>query len=70
MPLFVRAGAIIPLDPVRQYVDEPVAEPTTIRIYRGADGSFSLYHDDGISQKYLQGAGTWTKFVWHDAPRS
>ena len=56
MPIYVRAGAIIPVDPVRQYTSEPVTEPTTLRVYRGADGQFTLYEDDGISQEYLQGA--------------
>ena len=55
MPIYVRAGAIIPFDPVRQYTDEPVSEPTTLRVYRGADGEFTLYDDDGISQDYLRG---------------
>jgi alpha-glucosidase/alpha-D-xyloside xylohydrolase len=53
MPIFVRAGAILPLDPVRQYTSEAVGEPTTLRTYRGADGQYTLYEDDGISQDYL-----------------
>ena len=69
MPLYVRAGGIIPFDPVRQYADEPVTEPTTIRVYRGADGTFVLYDDDGRSLDYLHGAGTWTGFSWNDAQR-
>jgi alpha-glucosidase/alpha-D-xyloside xylohydrolase len=69
MPLYVRAGAIIPFDPIRQFVDEPVNEPTTIRIYTGADGSFVLYDDDGTSLDYQHGAGTWTAFAWNDARR-
>ena len=66
MPVYVRAGAIIPVDPVRQYMDQQVDDPTTIRIYPGADGSFTLYEDDGISQEYLHGAVRTTEFVWHD----
>jgi alpha-glucosidase (family GH31 glycosyl hydrolase) len=69
MPIYVRAGAIIPLDPVRQYVDEPVNEPMIVRVYRGADGRFVLYEDDGVSLDYLQGAGRWTAFAWSDAER-
>ena len=69
MPIYVRAGAIIPVDPVRQYADEPVSEPTTLRVYRGADGQFTLYEDDGISQAYLQGTGTWTRLTWNDRAR-
>jgi alpha-glucosidase (family GH31 glycosyl hydrolase) len=51
MPIYVRAGAIIPLDPVRQSMDEPIGEPTTIRIYSGASGRFRWYEDDGASQE-------------------
>ncbi len=69
MPLYVRAGAIIPFDPVRQYMDEPVSDPTTIRVYRGADGHFVMYDDDGKSLEYLHGAGMWTSFHWNDAQR-
>jgi len=66
MPIYVRAGAIIPFDPVRQYTSEPVNEPTTLRIYRGADGEYTLYEDDGISQDYLKARGTWTGMTWND----
>lgn len=66
MPIYVRAGAIIPFDPIRQYVDEPVKEPTTLRIYTGADGDFTLYEDDGNSQEYLKGKGSWTRITWND----
>jgi alpha-glucosidase/alpha-D-xyloside xylohydrolase len=67
MPIYVRAGAVIPVDPVRHYVDEPVDAPTTLRVYRGADGQFTLYEDDGISQDYLAGRGSWTRATWDDA---
>jgi alpha-glucosidase (family GH31 glycosyl hydrolase) len=69
LPLYVRAGAILPLDPVRQYIDEPVGEPTTLRIYTGADGEFTLYDDDGKSLDYLRDAGTWTRMTWREAER-
>jgi alpha-glucosidase (family GH31 glycosyl hydrolase) len=66
MPLYVKAGSIIPMDPVKQYTGEEVNEPLTVRIYTGASGSFSLYEDDGISQQYLKGDYTVTKFSWDD----
>ena len=69
MPLYVRAGAIIPVDPVRQYTSEPASGPTTLQIYRGADGQFTLYDDDGISQDYLRGAGNWIRMTWNDRTR-
>lgn len=66
MPIYVRAGAIIPFDPVRQYTTEKVDEPTTIKIFTGADGAYTLYEDDGICQDYLAGKGTWTCMSWND----
>lgn len=67
IPIYVRAGAIIPFDPVRQYMAEPVDEPTTLKIFTGADGEFTLYEDDGISLDYLKGGATWTRMTWNDA---
>lgn len=66
MPIFVRAGAIIPLDTIRQYTAEPVRFPTTIKIFTGANGQFTLYDDDGISQDYLKGKGCWTGLSWNE----
>ena len=66
MPIYVRAGAVIPFDPIRQYVAETVNEPTTLRIYTGANGDFTLYEDDGISQDYTRGKGSWTRITWND----
>ena len=66
MPIYVREGAIIPVDPVRQYTSEEVSEPTTLRIYTGANGEYILYEDDGISQDYLKGQGTWTRITWNE----
>ena len=56
MPLFVRAGSIIPTGPAMQYTAEKPADPVTLHVYTGADGSFSLYEDDGVSRQYLNGA--------------
>ena len=72
MPIYVCAGSIIPLDPVRQYVAQPVAAPTTLRIFPGADGQFTLYDDDGQSLDYCDGPDTktvWIRFRWHEAAR-
>jgi len=66
MPIYVRAGAIVPVDPVRQHTSETAAEPTTIRVYGGADGQYTLYDDDGISQEYLKRRGSWTRMTWND----
>jgi alpha-glucosidase (family GH31 glycosyl hydrolase) len=69
MPIYARAGAIIPFDPVRQYTAEPVTEPTTLRVFPGANGQFTLYDDDGISQAYLNGRGSWIRITWNDQTR-
>ena len=69
MPIYARAGAVVPFDPVRQHMDEEVEEPTTIRVFAGADGSFTLYEDDGTNLDYLQGRGTWTRMTWDDEAR-
>lgn len=66
MPLFVRAGTILPLDPVRQYTGQETNEPLTLRIYPGADGTYTLYEDDGISLDYFNGESTLTTFSWED----
>jgi alpha-glucosidase (family GH31 glycosyl hydrolase) len=56
MPLFVRAGTIIPLGPVKQFTGEKVEGPLTLTAYPGANGEFTLYEDDGISFDYRKGA--------------
>jgi alpha-glucosidase/alpha-D-xyloside xylohydrolase len=69
MPIYARAGAIIPLDPLRQYTAQPVSDPTTLRVYPGADGDFVLYDDDGQSLGYLDNSDrstVWIHFHWND----
>jgi alpha-glucosidase/alpha-D-xyloside xylohydrolase len=72
MPIYVRTGSIIPLDPVRQYVSQPVSEPTELKIFPGSDGEFTLYDDDGESLGYLNGSDSktvWIHFKWNDRER-
>ncbi len=72
LPLYAHAGAIVPLDPVRQYTSQPVAELTTLRVYPGANGTFALYDDDGQSLSYRDGSDSktvWIRFRWDDANR-
>jgi alpha-glucosidase/alpha-D-xyloside xylohydrolase len=69
MPIYVRAGAIIPFDPVRQYMEQEVTEPTTIRVYTGTNGQYRWYEDDGKSQEYLAGKYAWTNLKWDDAAK-
>jgi alpha-glucosidase (family GH31 glycosyl hydrolase) len=70
MPLFVRAGSILPTGPVRQYVSEASNEPVRLTIYPGADGSFRLYDDDGLSFAYEKGAFALVDLKWDDANRT
>jgi alpha-D-xyloside xylohydrolase len=55
IPLLVRAGAIVPLGPVMQYVDQHRDAPITFNVYTGANGKFSLYEDDGVTNAYTRG---------------
>jgi alpha-glucosidase/alpha-D-xyloside xylohydrolase len=70
LPLYVRAGAIIPMGPIKQYVGEPVDGPLELHVYPGADGSFLLYEDDGTSFAYRTGEWTGVAASWNDAAQS
>jgi alpha-glucosidase/alpha-D-xyloside xylohydrolase len=69
IPLYLRAGAIVPFGPVRQYVDEPVDSATTIAIYPGTDGDAQWYDDDGHTFDYRRGESTTLRLKWNDAAR-
>lgn len=69
IPLYVAAGTILPLGPVKQHTDERVDQPLSISIYPGADGSFLLYEDDGRSFDYRKGEWMGIKMIWNDASR-
>jgi len=55
IPLFVRAGAVIPFDPLRQHTSERVEGPLTLVVYPGADGTSDVYEDDGVSFEHKRG---------------
>jgi alpha-glucosidase/alpha-D-xyloside xylohydrolase len=69
MPLYVRAGAVVPMGPVKQYTAEKSDEPLTIAVHPGADGSFSLYEDDGGTFDFEKGAFMRTTIAWNDRER-
>lgn len=69
MPLFVRAGAIVPFGPIKQYTSEPIDGPLTLHVYPGADGAFTLYEDDGLTFDYRRGEWMGIDMRWHDATR-
>jgi alpha-glucosidase/alpha-D-xyloside xylohydrolase len=69
MPLYARAGALIPTGPVKQYTSEVVAGPLTVTVYPGADGAFALFEDDGASFDYRRGVWMGISFNWTDRTR-
>jgi alpha-D-xyloside xylohydrolase len=64
MPIFVRAGSIIPMTQVMQYVNEVPNAPYEIRVYRGADSNFIIYEDSGDSYDYEQGNFSLVNLSW------
>jgi alpha-glucosidase/alpha-D-xyloside xylohydrolase len=68
-PLHVRAGAVLPLGPVKQYVDESLDGPLTLVVYPGADGASSVYEDDGRTFAYRNGDWMRIEMTWRDSDR-
>lgn len=66
IPVFVRAGAVMPWGTDREYVSENPEAPLEISIYPGTDASFTLYEDDGVTCQYEQGACSTIPFVWNE----
>jgi alpha-D-xyloside xylohydrolase len=67
LPVFVRAGSILPMGPELQYTAEKPADPLTLWVYTGRDGSFELYEDDGVSYGCEQGLSSTIPLQWDDA---
>jgi alpha-D-xyloside xylohydrolase len=65
LPLYVRAGSIIPYGPKIQFATESV-DPIELRVYRGADGDFTLYEDEGDNYNYEKGAYATIPFHWDE----
>jgi len=65
LPLFVRAGSIIPLGSEVESADQPETI-ASVNVYPGANGSFTLFHDDGTTNGYEKGGGLVTKLTWDD----
>ena len=70
MPVYVRAGAILPMGPVKQYTEEKVDGPLTIQIHPGADGSFLLYEDDGKTFNFRRGEWMGMEMAWSDGRKT
>lgn len=69
MPVFVRAGSLLPLASGLQYADQPLAEPPELLVFSGADAAFDLYQDAGDGYAYEQGDYTLTRMEWKDAEK-
>jgi len=70
MPVYVRAGAILPMGPVKQYTDEKVDAPLTVQIHPGADGNLLLYEDDGKTFNFRRGEWMGMEMGWSDARKT
>ena len=69
VPMFVRAGSILPLGPEMQYVGQQPWDNLELRVYPGADARFVLYEDEGDSYNYEHGAYTTITITWDDSRR-
>jgi alpha-glucosidase/alpha-D-xyloside xylohydrolase len=66
LPLFVRAGSIVPLGSEAPSASQPQTV-ASVRVYPGANGSFTLFQDDGNTYGYEKGSGSITTLTWDDA---
>ncbi len=69
LPVFVKAGSIVPCGPDVEYAEQKPWDALEIRIYPGADGTFTLYEDEGENHNYENGAFSEIIFSWNDAAR-
>jgi alpha-D-xyloside xylohydrolase len=70
IPVYVRAGSILPFGPEIQYVGEKPDAPLLLQVYEGADGAFTLYEDDGLSNDYENGACSTITLSYNDQSKT
>jgi len=70
IPLFIKAGSILPFGPAEQYASEKKTDTLDIRIYPGADGSFTLYEDENDNYDYEKGLFSTIDFRWNDQDKT
>src|ERR1035438_798834 len=70
LPLFVRAGSIVPMGPAMEWTTEKPADPIELRIYPGADGDFTIYEDENDSYRYEKGAYATIALHWDDGAKT
>lgn len=66
IPVYIRAGSILPMGPSQQFVEEKPDAPLDLHVYAGHDGCFLLYEDEGDSYNYEHGAYCIIPLHWHD----
>ena len=66
MPLYVRAGAIVPFGPEIQWTDQKPADDIDLYVYQGADGNFTLYEDENVNYNYEKGAYSMIEFSYNE----
>jgi alpha-D-xyloside xylohydrolase len=67
MPLYVRAGSIVPMGPEEEYSNQKPADPVELRVYPGADADFTLYEDEGDTYNYEKGQYATIPIHWSDS---
>jgi alpha-D-xyloside xylohydrolase len=70
MPLFVRAGSIVPMGPAMEWTTEKPADPIELRVYPGVDGDFVLYEDENDGYAYEKGAHATIALHWDDGAKT
>ncbi|SEL42388.1 TIM-barrel domain-containing protein [Parapedobacter koreensis] len=70
LPLFAKAGSMVPIGPAVQYTDEKPADEITLWVYGGADATFTLYEDEGTNYNYEQGKFSTITFTYYDSTKT
>jgi alpha-D-xyloside xylohydrolase len=70
LPLYVKAGSIVPMGPYLQYATEKPADPVELRIYTGADAEFVLYEDENDTYNYEQGKYATIAIAWNESDKT
>jgi alpha-D-xyloside xylohydrolase len=70
LPLYIKAGSIVPMGPYLQYATEKVADPIELRVYTGANADFVLYEDENDTYNYEQGKYATIAINWNEADKT
>jgi alpha-D-xyloside xylohydrolase len=70
IPLFIKAGSIVPMGPFLQYATEKLADSIELRVYPGADGQFTLYEDQNDNYNYEKGVHSIILIQWNESKKT